>query len=44
MINKHFNEKLKMAKEDEENYQNLQNCWICDEKIINNKDKGIIVI
>ena len=44
IINKHFNEKLKMAKEDEENYQNSQNCWICDEKIINNKDKGIIVI
>ena len=28
-----------MTIEDEENYQNLQNCWICDQKIINNKDK-----
>ena len=44
IINKHFNKKLKMTIEDEDNYQNSQNCWICDEKIINNKDKGIIVI
>ena len=28
-----------MTIEDEENYQNSQNCWICDQKIINNKDK-----
>ena len=40
IINKHFNKKLKMAIEDEDNYQNWQNCWICDEKIINNKDKA----
>ena len=39
IINKHFNKKLKMTIEDEENYQNSQNCWICDQKIINNKDK-----
>ena len=28
IINKHFNKKLKMAIEDEENYQNSQDCWI----------------
>ena len=39
IINKHFNKKLEMTIEDEENYQNSQNCWICDQKIINNKDK-----
>ena len=39
IINKHFNKKLKMTTEDENNYQNSENCWICDEKIINNKDK-----
>ena len=39
IINKHFNKKLKLAIEDENNYQNSQECWICDQKIINNKDK-----
>ena len=39
VINKHFNKKLKMTTENENNYQNSQNCWICDQKIINNKDK-----
>ena len=39
IINKHFNKKLKMTTEDENNYQNSENCWICNEKIINNKDK-----
>ena len=28
-----------MTIEDEDNYQNSQNCWICDEKIIN-RDKA----
>ena len=28
-----------MTIEDENNYQNSQNFWICNEKIINNKDK-----
>ena len=28
-----------MKTEDEENYQNSQNCWICDQIIFNNKDK-----
>ena len=32
-INKHFNKKLKMTTEDEENYQNSNDCWICNEKI-----------
>ena len=36
MINDHFNKKIKMTIEDEDNYQNPQNfgfCWICNEKI-----------
>ena len=36
-INKHFNKKLKMTTEDEENYQNSNDCWICNEKIIKDK-------
>ena len=28
-----------MTIEDENNDQNSENCWICDERIINNKDK-----
>ena len=39
IIQKHFNKKLKMTIEDEKNYQNLQNYWMCDQKIINDKDK-----
>ena len=26
-----------MSKEDEENYQNWEYCWICDEKLIKDK-------
>ena len=37
IINKHFNKKLKMTIEDENNYQNSQDCWICNEKL--DKDK-----
>ena len=37
IIIKHFNKKLKMTTEDEENYQNSNDCWICDEKIIKDK-------
>ena len=33
IINEHFNKKLKMTIEDEDNYQNSQNCWICSGKI-----------
>ena len=39
IINKYFNKKLKMTIEDEENYQNSNDCWICNEKIIKDKDK-----
>ena len=39
IINKHFNKKLKMTIEDEDNYQNSQDCWIYNQKVINNKDK-----
>ena len=44
IINKHFNKKLKMTIQDENNYQNSQDCWICNEKLDEDKDKGIIVI
>ena len=37
IINNHFNKKLKMTIEDENNYQNSKDCWICNQKI--NKDK-----
>ena len=37
IINKHFNKNLKVTIEDEENYQNSQNCWICNEKVIKDK-------
>ena len=33
IINKHFNKKLKMSTENEENYQNSNDCWICTQKI-----------
>ena len=39
IINKHFNKKLKMTIEDEDNYQNSQYCWICNKKINKDKDK-----
>ena len=39
IINKNFNKKLKMRIEDENNYQNSQNCCICNQKIIKDKDK-----
>ena len=29
-----------MTIEDENNYQNSQNCWICNQKIIKDKDKA----
>ena len=37
ITNKDFNKKLKMTIEDEHNYQNSDNCWICNEKIIEDK-------
>ena len=33
-----------MTRQGEENYQNFNDCWTCNEKIIKNKDKDIIVI
>ena len=39
IINNYFNKKSKMAIDDEERYQNSQICWICNEKINNDKDK-----
>ena len=39
IITNHFNKKLKTTIEDEENYQNSQDYWICDKKIIKNNDK-----
>ena len=39
IINKHFNKRLKMTTEDKNNYENSENCWICSEKINNDKNK-----
>ena len=39
IITNHFNKKLKTTIEDEENYQNSQDCWICSKEIIKNNDK-----
>ena len=39
IINNYFNKKSKMAIDDEERYQNSHICWICNEKINNDKDK-----
>ena len=39
IITNHFNKNLKMIIKDENNYQNSNDCWICNEKIIKNKDK-----
>ena len=33
IINEHFNKKLKMTIANENNYQNAQDCWICNEKL-----------
>ena len=37
IINDHFNKNLKLTIEDENNYQNSQDCWICNEKLDNKK-------
>ena len=39
IITKKFRKILKMTPENEENYINTNNSWICTEKITNNKDK-----
>ena len=33
IITNHFNKKLKITIEDENNYQNSEHCWICNEKL-----------
>ena len=33
IIKEHFNKKLKITTEDEKNYQDSQDCWICNEKL-----------
>ena len=37
IINEHFNKKIKITIEAEDNYQNFQNCRICNEKIDDTK-------
>ena len=37
IIEEHFNKKLKMSLEDEENFQNSNQCWICTQEIIKDK-------
>ena len=39
IINKHFNKKLKMTIENEDDYQNSKDFWICNQKINKDKDK-----
>ena len=33
MIKEHFNKKFKMTLEDEKNYQDSHDCWVCNEKL-----------
>ena len=37
IINNHFNKKLKITTEEENNFQNFNDCWKCTQKIIKNK-------
>ena len=37
IINRHFNKKVKMTTENEDNYQNSEICQICNENIIKDK-------
>ena len=39
ITNKHFSKKLKTTIEDEDDYKKLQDCCICNQKIIKDKDK-----
>ena len=41
IINEHFNKKVKMIIEDEDNYQNSEYCWICNEKIDDKKVRDL---
>ena len=33
LMKKHFNKKIVMTKEDDEDFENSTNCWICDVKV-----------
>ena len=37
IVNNDFNKKLKITTEDENNFQNSNNCWICTQKITKDK-------
>ena len=39
-MEKHFNKKLIMSEEEEEQFQSSGTCWIC-EKLIDNDDKKV---
>ena len=39
MMKKHFNEELVVTKEDNENFKNSINCWICDNDHVDNDVK-----
>ena len=43
IINEHFNKKLKMTIEDENNYQKSECCWICNEKLDDKKVEIIVI-
>ena len=39
VMEKHFNKKLVMIKENNENFENSTKCWFCDNDCINNEVK-----
>ena len=39
MMKKHFNKQLVMTKEDNEDFENSNKCWICDNDYIDVNDK-----
>ena len=39
MMKKHFNKELVVTKEDNENFKNSINCWICDNDHVDNDVK-----
>ena len=44
VMKKHFNEKLVMTIEDNENFKNSSKCWICDNDYIDNDVIAIDII
>ena len=44
VMKKHFNEKLVMTIEDNENFKNSSKCWICDNDYIDNDVISIDII